>query len=45
MNENMQGEIGAAALKLNPESETASVEMNNTSNERSRAFLSSIEQS
>lgn len=29
MNENMQGEIGAAALKLNPESETASVEMNN----------------
>jgi RNA polymerase sigma-70 factor (ECF subfamily) len=28
MNENMQGEIGAAPLKLNPEFETASVEMN-----------------
>jgi RNA polymerase sigma-70 factor (ECF subfamily) len=28
MNENMQSEIGAAPLKLNPESETASVEMN-----------------
>ncbi len=28
MNENMQGEIGTSPLKLNPESETASVEMN-----------------
>jgi len=28
MNENMQGEIGAVPVKLNPESETASVEMN-----------------
>ena len=28
MNENTQGEIGVAPLKLNPESETASVEMN-----------------